>query len=1309
MAGWFQLLYQEIVDVLARPLAGSNDEALLTASNFAVYKDRLRQKTCNRLLDPRKLNTHLRKYLRQVNIHLVEDCMKALECLTMNDMMLFVPAFFSRLYVKAFVYGNVSSTGFPMGVLLKGGEGVGVMGGYECEKGEAVVEGLSGEEEEAMGGGGGGGGGGGEVEGDGRRVLRHDVGDVIGSGGCGVSGASCEGKWAEWRHMRGWMVGWVMMREEAKEFVDYTLSTLKPREVAVLKPYPKAALPACLNRLRVMNFNKTDVNTSLVLVSPLQGTPSNDLRYEVMNELLESCLQESAFAYLRTRETLGYAVGLYSWSLPSTTGQCGLSVGVSSQANKFDSNLVAGRMYAFWYRIVPYIVLHLNEEAFQTSVEALIAANLLEDATMKVEINRNKKEVFSDRPMFDRRQKSVEILRQLKLSELQKFYRETYYNFEKQPALMIQVDALEDVSSEVSPKGESLKSLKTFDWPLCVVPMNKSQAEAEQKAALEVDVREAVRVCAPSLVTDAAKGDHIIGEKGVHVTLPRIVEIAEIIIMAKFQPFDSVDMSTLISEAELDFQFENESILACYRKLMACVCSKCGFTAPNMSALNRHTTNEHRLSFCDLCLRHAHMLPSEFVPLSCKDLVAHRKWDKVKKRGHPVCEFCAQTFYEFENLIIHIREAHFICDFCHTIGVFEVFRRQQELFSHYKRVHFVCPECESAGRMACFASEEQLGIHRIREHPNESKNDPSLWEPLQILYSNQGLIGQHTRGRNGGRRGQNAATEGGEADGLVVFYPAQPRAPMPEEWTVTDFPSLTGERAANDQNGTDNEARSEAQRTAAAGGRQMRSHAEVASGLSGSSSVNSHNLKDFPALPSSSSGNASENQPTSQPKWLRPKTDSSATIVPKPDGPRLTQKSAPKEDDFPSLIGSSTATNHIVPTNWGAAPNKVTPKPKESKRLPTGDDFPALVSTASASSTTTSHRILPEPRLPSYVLPPSKQTEKAKDRKTKSRVVEPSLPPAPDLEPFSSALLKAKKSSWWNSADNDGAVSRMAKEENGEGGRMAAPTYSRIQTVDHFESAETATPSAPPPPPEFSSKDFPSLGGGVNSSKKNVSTKSTATKKPQEVKEGKKSAAATQLPQKPSPKPRKDDTDAGHVQAPSQIQTPSEEPKILPFLEDTETVLYEKNVYTPPLDYEAKNREVITAAETVLSGEGYPKNAFTRFASLSRLFRHGQLSAHSYLEALESLLTCKGGLSQTDWLSSMIALLPDVGLQRALLRALKGEAAPRVPRVSTPARCRGTQTPVWAKSVVATLQVCSVCGQVCQRSGMREHTELAHS
>ncbi|KAL5963174.1 Nardilysin [Taenia solium] len=423
------LLYKSIVDVLVQPLTGDDEECLFNERNFAVYKDRLRQMTCDRMLDPCNLSTHLRNYFQDVNIHLLEDCMKALEDLTVDDMLAFVPAFSTRLYVKAFAYGNVSSTA-------------------------------------------------------------------------------------------------------AKEYFDYTLSTLKPREVAVLKPCPKAALPACLNRLRVMNFDKTDVTTSLVLISPLQDTPSDDLRYEVMNKLLESCLQESAFAYLRMKEKLGYSLGLYSWSLADTTGQCGLSLAVRSQANRFETDLVAGRMYAFWYRIMPYIVFHLKEETFQASVEALVTANLLEDDTIDAEVRRNLKEVFSDRPIFDRRQRWVEILRQLKLSDLQDFYTKTYHDLEKQPTLMIQVDSLSDVvSSGAFSKGGSAKVMTTFHWPLCVVPMSGDQEEAERFAAIAVDVREAVRICAPGLITDGAEGepnaDFSIEEERAEVALPRFVEILE--------------------------------------------------------------------------------------------------------------------------------------------------------------------------------------------------------------------------------------------------------------------------------------------------------------------------------------------------------------------------------------------------------------------------------------------------------------------------------------------------------------------------------------------------------------------------------------------------------------------------------------------------------------------------------------------------------------------------------------------------------------------------------------------------------------
>ncbi|VDN36676.1 unnamed protein product, partial [Dibothriocephalus latus] len=45
------------------------------------------------------------------------------------------------------------------------------------------------------------------------------------------------------------------------------------------------AYPTHISHLRVMNFNKQDVNTCLALVAPLMDTPSEDLRLEVLVSL----------------------------------------------------------------------------------------------------------------------------------------------------------------------------------------------------------------------------------------------------------------------------------------------------------------------------------------------------------------------------------------------------------------------------------------------------------------------------------------------------------------------------------------------------------------------------------------------------------------------------------------------------------------------------------------------------------------------------------------------------------------------------------------------------------------------------------------------------------------------------------------------------------------------------------------------------------------------------------------------------------------------------------------------------------------
>ncbi|BHF83073.1 Nrd1 complex RNA-binding subunit [Sparganum proliferum] len=395
------LLYQEILALVVAPVTGSESGLQLDGKKFATYKDRLRQKTCNKVLNPADYNSHIRQYFADEKESLVEDFMKALQSVELEDFQAFVPAFLSTLYMKTYAYGNLS-------------------------------------------------------------------------------------------------------KAEAEAFFDFTVKTLNASPgLSKIEP-SLPAYPLHVSHLRLMNFNKQDVNTCLALVAPLLQTPSEDLRLEVLNNLFASCLNEPAFAYLRTLETLGYVVSLYSWNL-SATGQAGITLLVCSQANKFETTRVAGRMYAFWFRIIPHIVLRLKPDAFATTVNSCIASNQLDDPTMDVELRRNKKEILSDRPIFDRRERAVEILRSLTLQDLQEFYRSTFYNNDKQPLLMIQVDATSGIASNTnaSTDGNSssvAQTLKTFDWPVTALPVTSTQLSDEQTSAESVDLSRALKSCAAGLI-----------------------------------------------------------------------------------------------------------------------------------------------------------------------------------------------------------------------------------------------------------------------------------------------------------------------------------------------------------------------------------------------------------------------------------------------------------------------------------------------------------------------------------------------------------------------------------------------------------------------------------------------------------------------------------------------------------------------------------------------------------------------------------------------------------------------------------------
>ena len=55
-----------------------------------------------------------------------------------------------------------------------------------------------------------------------------------------------------------------------------------------------------------------------------------------------------------------------------------------------------------------------------------------------------------------------------------------------------------------------------------------------------------------------------------------------------------------------------------------------------------------------------------------KELARHRREgdpEDRSHRGHPLCEFCDQRYFDNDELMKHLRTEHYFCHFCEHDGV----------------------------------------------------------------------------------------------------------------------------------------------------------------------------------------------------------------------------------------------------------------------------------------------------------------------------------------------------------------------------------------------------------------------------------------------------------------------------------------------------------------------------------------------------------------------------------------------------------------------------------------------------------------
>uniref|UniRef100_K1PF88 Nardilysin n=1 Tax=Magallana gigas TaxID=29159 RepID=K1PF88_MAGGI len=151
---------------------------------------------------------------------------------------------------------------------------------------------------------------------------------------------------------------------------------------------------------QINSFNMEDANS--VITVYLQSDPG-DIRATVINELLDTRMQEPCFDVLRTQLQLGYSV--YCQNL-LTYGIMGMAIVVQFQAQKFSMHEVDNHIEDFLNKFKE-ILDKMTTEEFDTLVESLVAAKQTEDTHLGEEVKRYWGECIEQNYVFDRLEKEV--------------------------------------------------------------------------------------------------------------------------------------------------------------------------------------------------------------------------------------------------------------------------------------------------------------------------------------------------------------------------------------------------------------------------------------------------------------------------------------------------------------------------------------------------------------------------------------------------------------------------------------------------------------------------------------------------------------------------------------------------------------------------------------------------------------------------------------------------------------------------------------------------------------------------------------
>lgn len=178
-------------------------------------------------------------------------------------------------------------------------------------------------------------------------------------------------------------------------------------------------------------------------------------KLDALLQLLVSILSPKAFELLRTKEQLGYDVGVYAEEFANVWG---LSVYVASQESKNNFQRVLEKLETFVEEVAPKVLQELSDEDFSTFVEARVKLLTTEDLDVDDEKEKNWKEIINQKYLFNRSQVVAAETAALTKIEIQEFY-ESFTATEKIRRLSAQVIGIKK-SDKIAIENESETKLE---------------------------------------------------------------------------------------------------------------------------------------------------------------------------------------------------------------------------------------------------------------------------------------------------------------------------------------------------------------------------------------------------------------------------------------------------------------------------------------------------------------------------------------------------------------------------------------------------------------------------------------------------------------------------------------------------------------------------------------------------------------------------------------------------------------------------------------------------------------------------------